>query len=430
MTTIDMTSFQRREELANQIRDMSADFARQGGHWHGSQQAEFDRLNSEFDTLAAEHKRAMQNVGRDGGSLSDGPVHADYFAHRGLGNDGGNLLDRAVSGWARNQLGMPISGEEANACDQFGISAQSGVFVVNFAPHLPKYGLGSISGPAGGHTVPQGFIPAFEQAMTDASGMLQVADIWRSPDAREVPWPTTDDTAVEAELLGENSEAATDDEPTFGATIFRSRKLSSKLVKVSHELLRDSSINLASELGKILGARIGRRLNRLCTTGLSAGGQPQGIVVGSTLGVTAASATSIAFDELIDLMHSVDVAYRVASENCGWMMSDTTAAHLRKKKDGEGNYIWQQSTQLGQPDRLLGWPTTINSHMASVASGAIPILFGAMKKYKIRLIAQLRLRRLVERYAEFDQEGFLSFQSFDAALLDAGSGPVRHLVMS
>ena len=58
----------------------------------------------------------------------------------------------------------------------------------------------------------------------------------------------------------------------------------------------------------MLGERIGRRMGRAFTIGNGAAG-PQGIVVGSTLGVTAASATAVSMDELNDLIASVDNAY-------------------------------------------------------------------------------------------------------------------------
>ncbi len=74
-------------------------------------------------------------------------------------------------------------------------------------------------------------------------------------------------------------------------------------------------------------------------------GDPLGIVAASTLGVTAVSQTAVTFDELLDLYHSVDPAYR-ASPKARWMFNDTTLKAIRKLKGGDGQYIWQMGFRL------------------------------------------------------------------------------------
>lgn len=349
--------------------------------------------------------------------------------------DGVSTLDLAIAGWTRSQAGVPIGDDLYEACRSLGVSPNSGAVEIPFERSSPRIGrelfgrherraLGTQVLGSGGAIVPQGFIPRFEQAMLDASGMLQAAEVMRTPDGRELPWPTTDDTSNEGELIGENV-AVGEQDVTFGQHVFRAYKLSSKLVRVSAELLEDSAINLAGELGGMLGTRIGRTTNRLLTVGTGAG-QPHGIVPDSTVGVTAASASAIAADELISLVHSVDVAYR---SGASFMMHDATLATLRKLKDGDGQYMFQQSLQLGQPDRLLGYPIVINSHVPVIAASTKVVLFGQLSKYKARFAGALRVRRLTERYAENDQEGFIAFQRIDGKLLDAGTNPVKALEM-
>jgi HK97 family phage major capsid protein len=84
---------------------------------------------------------------------------------------------------------------------------------------------------------------------------------------------------------------------------------------------------------------------------------------------------------------------------------------------------------LGQPDRLCGFPIVLNQHMPDIAAEAKTILVGSRSKYKIRFCGGPRMRRLVERYADQDQEGFVAFQRFDGNLLDAGTNPVKVLQM-
>src|SRR5262249_53140996 len=158
-----------------------------------------------------------------------------------------------------------------------------------------------------------------------------------------------------------------------------------------------SAFDLENELGLMLGERVGRAQNRHFTNGLG-GSQPKGIVTGSRLGKTAANATSIAADEIIDLIHSVDPAYR-RDPSFGLMMHDLILAVIRKMKDGQGRYLFEEG-QNGAPDKVKGARIVINQNMDdTVASGKKTILAGAFRKFKIRDVNKLRLKRLEERYA-------------------------------
>ena len=213
----------------------------------------------------------------------------------------------------------------------------------------------------------------------------------------------------------------------FGAITFGAQKYSSKLVLISSELLRDSAFNLAAEIGRVAGERIGRIVNTDLTTGSGAGTVPKGIITAATSGVTAATATAIAWTEVLDLIHSVDVAYR-SQPGAGIMCHDNVVLYLRKLADGMGRLMWESNPVVGQPDRLHGYPVIVNNDMASAVSGTNKtLLFGALNKYKVREVASIRLRRLVERYAEYDQEGFVAFMEYDGDLLDAGTNPVKYL---
>ncbi len=95
-----------------------------------------------------------------------------------------------------------------------------------------------------------------------------------------------------------------------------------------------------------------RIANSKLTTGYGSS-DVEGIVTNSAAGVTAASATAVTADEIIDLVHSVDLACRV--RNAAFMMNDNTLASVRKLKDGDGNYLWQMGNyQVGVPQNLLG----------------------------------------------------------------------------
>ncbi len=177
----------------------------------------------------------------------------------------------------------------------------------------------------------------------------------------------------------------------------------------------------------MLGERIGRCLSPLLTTGDGAD-QPSGILTLATAGLTAASPTALTFDDLHNLESSVDPAYRTEGD-CGYMFNSAIWNIIKQLKDGIGRYLWVPGVAAGQPATLNGWPVHLNQSMDStISSGKKTILFGALAKYKVRRVKEIRLMKLVERYADQLQVGFLAFGRFDGALLDAGTHPVKYLV--
>ena len=199
------------------------------------------------------------------------------------------------------------------------------------------------------------------------------------------------------------------------------------MVRIPLELLQDSVFNIEGLMTDLFGERLGRLANSVLTTGTGSS-QPNGIVTASSAGKTAASATAFTSDELIDLFHSVDPAYR-ASPKCRWMFNDTTLAAIRKLKDGDGNYLWQMGdVRTGEPDLFLGKSYSVNQAMATAATTTKPIIFGDMSRYIVRKVGGFQVLTLRERYAEHFQVGMVGFKRFDGELLNTAA--VKHLVMA
>lgn len=79
---------------------------------------------------------------------------------------------------------------------------------------------------------------------------------------------------------------------------------------------------------------------------------------------------AITADSLIDLLFKLKKKYR---KNAVWVMNSNTAATLQKLKNGNGDYIWRDGLQAGDPDMLLGKPVhyleNMNDKGAVVAVG-------------------------------------------------------------
>lgn len=287
----------------------------------------------------------------------------------------------------------------------------------------------SLTGAAGGYSViPGTLVKQLELNRLAFGGFMNYGETIVTEDGAPLYWPTADDTGNIGAIVAEAATAslATGVDPTFTRLQLDSYKISSTPIRISFELLRDSVFDVPGLIGGMLGERIGRKEGALSATGTGSS-QHKGIVPASTLGKTAAATTDITFDELLDLEASIDPAYRA---NAAWAMKDATALILRRKKDGDGQYIWRDNLQAGAPDMLLGHPVRIIQEMPAATTGLKSVLFGDFSYLKIRRIGGLRLRRLDEIYADTDEVAFIAFASSDCDLLDPATHPVKHLIQA
>jgi HK97 family phage major capsid protein len=280
----------------------------------------------------------------------------------------------------------------------------------------------------GGYTVADSVMQALEVSLLAFGGMRQVATILRTATGGPLPIPTTNDTAQKGRLLAENT-AATETEMTFGQLVLDAYKYSSDYVLASVEFLQDSSIDANAFLGRALGERIARLQNDHFTTGTGSS-QPNGVVTAaSSSSVTLSGTATVTYDNIVDLIHSVDPAYRV---NGKFMFHDGALKMLKKTKvlqysgDTTGVPLWQPSLVAGQPDMIHGYPYIVNQSMTTPATSVKSILFGDFSKYLIRDVREVELLRLNERFAELHQVAFLAFARSDGDLLDAGTDPIKY----
>lgn len=281
--------------------------------------------------------------------------------------------------------------------------------------------LGIATGSIGGYAVPEGFLNEIEREMLFFGSMMEVARVIRTSTGNPLPWPTVDDTSNTGRLIAENT-TVTQTDVSFGQKQLNAFLYSSDAVLVPYTLMQDEAIGLEDLLASLLGERLGRIENTHWTTGTGTG-QPEGITTNVTTGKTGATGqtATVTSDDLIDLIHSVDRAYRQMGRVAGgaargprFMMHDLSLAIVRKLKDGEGRPIYQFSDREGEPDRLHGYPVSINNDVPQMAADAKSILFGDFfRGYIIRIVRDMQLLRLTERYADALQVGFFAFMRMD-----------------
>lgn len=424
-----------RAKVAHEIRSLAD--AAEGRDFTAAEQETWDRLNRDYDKAGAEIEKCdrLDEINAAENTVPHGTTgRDDRQPERAEKRDPEKVAEdraAALQGWMLSQMGGDIDKRHVEAAERVGLNLNARELRLDLARDYISVrnehrALSALQPSAGGMFVDDQLVKSLEVAMLEFGGPRRVASVMRTASGEDLHYPTVDDTSNKGVLLNE-SAAVSEQDVTLGEIVLRAYKYSSKLVKVPFELIQDSAFDVARFLGERLGERLGRIQAEHFTTGDGAA-KPSGLVTDSVAGKTTAASGAIAADEIIDLLHSVDPAYRSGGK-VAWMMHDSILAVVRKLKDGVGQYLWQPGYQAGEPDRLLGYPVIPNQDMASaLATTNITMLFGDFSKYMIRDVGSIRLKRLVERYADNDQEGFVAFARADGALLDAGTNPVKHLV--
>jgi HK97 family phage major capsid protein len=448
------------KELQDQKNKLSTEIRELGdkqAEWTAEHRGQWESLNKSYDeTTAALAARKEELTNSEAVQARLKQIEADRKAatnDAAIGFDGDRRREEnperiakrasevhalALQAWMRADAGMDIGEEHRSACRQLGVNLASKemqlparveygsnpAWSVRGKPMQReiRVGLDVATSGAGLETIPEGFMMELERRMLAFGSVRQVCRVIRTATGNALPWPKVDDTSNTGVLLAEATTFGTSVDPTFSAVTFNAYKYSSKPVFVSYEILRDSAFNLSSLIADMLGERLGR-IEGSETTTANGSAKPNGIVNAAGTGVTSASATAFTADELIDLVHSLDPAYR-NGPSVGFMFHDTALKYLRKFKDANGQYLWQPGMSANEPDTVYGYPYTVNQAMEPLVSN-VPVtakkhvLFGDFSKFVIRDVATPRFRRLDERYADTDQVAFIAFKELDSDTIRA-----------
>lgn len=263
----------------------------------------------------------------------------------------------------------------------------------------------------GGYLVPDEFERILIEKLEEENVVRKIATTIRSSGDKKIP---VVDSAPKAEWIEEEGAYPEGDEK-FKQVVLGAHKLGT-IVKVSEELLNDSAFDLQSHIASVTARAMGDSEENAFLTG-DGNHKPLGILAaegGAKEGVTAASATDIKADEMMDLFYSLKAPYR---RKAVWLLNDATIKLIRKLKDGNGQYIWQPSIQIGAPEMLLGRPVYTSPNMPKVEAGAASVLFGDFSYYWIADRQTRSFKPLWELYAAKGQVGYKTFERVDGKLV-------------
>jgi len=392
---------ERANDLARQARNIHDQHP--GATWTAEHTKQFDSLMDQRQTVLDQIKRAEQALALDG--------------------------DRAAADAGVREAPTPQNLRSV----AFAKLLRSGEHSLNDAERGAILNtMSTTTGSEGGYTVQTDVATSLVEALKAYGGMREVSQVIRTAQGNPLNYPTTDGTAETGELIAENT-TATDADASFGSVALTAYKFSSKIITVPIELLQDSSVDVEAMVRARLATRIGRITNTYFTTGTGTS-QPRGIVTASSAGKTGTTGqtTTVIYDDLIDLQHSVNRSYR---QNTRWMMADSSLKVIRKLKDGNDRPIfvpgYEVATPGGEPDMLLGKPITINEDVAAMAANAKSILFGDFSYYIIRDALDIQLLRFTDSaYAKKGQVAFLAWFRSGGNFIDASGGAVKHYANS
>lgn len=264
----------------------------------------------------------------------------------------------------------------------------------------------------GGYLVPDEFERNLVEALEEENIFRTLANVITTASGdRKIPVVASKGTSSWIDEEG----AIPESDDSFGQVSIGAYKLGT-LIKVSEELLNDSVFDMEAYISREFARRIGSKEEEAFFAG-DGSGKPTGILAdtgGAQLGVTAAGATAITLDEVLDLFYSLKSPYR---NKAVFVMNDSTVKAIRKLKDSQGQYLWQPSIQAGTPDTILNRPLYTSAYVPAIAAAAKTIAFGDFSYYWVADRQGRVFKRLNELYAATGQVGFIATQRVDGKLI-------------
>lgn len=433
------------DRLATQMHDYLAKIDASGRGWTSQEREEYARMEADYtareETIAAMERSEKRNSSLSephnpaagGARVTDPEIQAliEEFRSPARMRDKKKLY--AANPHERAFHNYLHQAPEYQSLD--GLSADDRAILSRLQVQNAQSGT---VGSQGGYLIPQGFSGDLMEAMKWFGGVEGVVGEFETSTGNPWPWPTVNDTTNKGRIIGQDVQV-TETDFVFGQVTFNAYIGSSDLVLIPLALMDDSYFDMDGLTARLLGIRLGRLLNNKCTVG-SGTAEPTGLVTAATTagnivtfptGETAA----IAYTDLVNIEHAVDPDYRF-NPATRWMFSDAVLKLLKKLVDGNNRPLWQPGLTasfregaavdlVASKPTILDHPYIINQDMASPAANAYTVAFGDMSTFKVRKVAGgITVLRLVERYADYLQVGFIAFMRFDSNLIDAGTHPI------
>ena len=262
----------------------------------------------------------------------------------------------------------------------------------------------------GGYLVPEEYDRRLIDVLTEENIMRGLATTITTSGEHKINIAATKPAASWIEEGG----ALTFGDATFDEIYLDAYKLH-VAIKITEELLYDNAFNLENYIITQFGKALANAEEDAFLNG-DGTGKPTGIFHptkgGQIYGATAKD--KIATDDIISLIYSLKRPYR---KNASFIMNDQTLCDLRKLKDNNGQYLWQPSVQMGEPDRILGYAVRTSQFAPTAAAGKPLMAFGDYSYYNIGDRGTRSFAELRELFAGNGMIGYVAKERVDGKLV-------------
>ena len=270
----------------------------------------------------------------------------------------------------------------------------------------------------GGYLVaPERFIAELIKNIDDLAFIRTWSTTQQVAGAESLGIPSLDADPGDADWTTELATGNEDDSMGFGKRALHPHPLA-KRIKISNELLRRSTLPVESIVRERLAYKFAITQEKAFLIG-SGAGRPLGVFVASADGISTSrdistdnTTSAVTFDGLQNAKFTLKAGHR---RNARWLFHRDAIKQLSKIKDNDNRYIWQQSVQVGEPDRLLGLPYFESEFVPNTFTTGLYVgILGDFSYYWIADDIQMQVQRLVELYAETNQVGLILRTATDA----------------
>ena len=269
----------------------------------------------------------------------------------------------------------------------------------------------------GGYTiVPEQFIAQLLKDVDDIVYIRQLATKYQITKAASLGIPSLEADPADADWTTELETGSADSTMSFGKREFAPNPYA-KRIKISNALINRSALPIENIVRERLAYKFAITEEKAYMTG-NGTGQPLGLFYASNDGIPVSrdisegnTTTAPTFDGLIEAKYALKQQYIAKA---AWIFHRDCIKILAKIKDEEKRYIWEQSVQAGQPDRLLGLPVYMSEFAPNTfTAGQYVGIIGDFSYYYIVDALDMQLLRLNELYAETNQIGYIARKEGD-----------------
>lgn len=262
-----------------------------------------------------------------------------------------------------------------------------------------------------GAVIPTTIIKKIIDKVHDISPIFAMATRYNMGGTITIPYYDDSETDIAMDYQEEFKEL----ESKVGSikSISLSGFLAGVLTLVSKSLLNNSNFDLVGFVISKMAENIAKWVEKELLTGTE--GKIEGLST-LTAGITAASATAVTADELIDLQEDIPDVYQAGAV---WIMSKKTRAAIRKLKDGTGNYLLNNDLKARWGYTLLGKEVYISENMPDMAAGERAILYGDFSGLAVKITENWEINILREKYATQHALGVYAYLEMDSKIENA-----------